>query len=71
MTKKRRTSSYGEDDHSRIVGAGFSGAGCLGDEATPQRSRVYLQMGLHISLLSVMCKIKGLGYPDTGNIQPF
>jgi len=39
-----------EDDCSRLVGAGFSGTGCMDDEATPQRSRVFLRVKLPISL---------------------
>jgi hypothetical protein len=51
MTKRGRAFSGGEDDYSRIVGADFSGAGCMGDEATSQRFRVYLRVTLHISLV--------------------
>ena len=39
--------SHRENSHSRLVGAGFSGAGVLGDKAARQRSRVYLRVELH------------------------
>jgi len=38
--------------------------GCMGDEARPQRSRVYLSVKLHIDLLSMNRKIEGLEIPS-------
>ena len=44
VTERRGAFSGGEGGHSRIVGAGFSGTGSLGNEAARQKSRVYLKL---------------------------
>jgi hypothetical protein len=51
MTERGRAFSGREDSYSRLVGAGSSGAGYMGNEAARQRSKVYLKVKLHISLL--------------------
>ena len=60
-----------EDSYSELIGAGFSGAGCMGNEATRQRSKVYLRVKLHKNLECVTDRMEGLGYPDADEVQPF
>jgi hypothetical protein len=50
MTERGTAFSGQEDSHSKLVGAGFSGTGCMGDEAVRQRYRAHLRVKLHISL---------------------
>jgi len=62
--RRNGTISGREDGYIRLVGAGFSGTGCLGDEAARQGFRLYPRMKLHINLLSVIHKIEGLEIPS-------
>ena len=45
MPERGKAFSREEDVYSRLIGAGFRGAGCMGNEATSQRSRVHLREG--------------------------
>jgi hypothetical protein len=46
-----------EGSRNRLVGAGFSGTGGLGNKAARQRSKVCLWVKLHISLDCSVCHI--------------